>query len=195
MARASDSWPALNELTNLPLGELKRLYERLLGVAPRIGHHRFLVRRVAWQIQARQFGGLSEAAKTRLAELTQQLNPLAEMIARGKSRRAATKTRPLRSTAIADSSVSPSPAKVAPPKRQRLGRDARLPMPGSVVRRVYQGREILVRVLPSGFEFEGKTYRSLSAIAKQITGAHWNGMLFFGLIAQQKSGKSIKESG
>jgi len=73
-------------------------------------------------------------------------------------------------------------------KSLRLGRDARLPMPGSVLRRNYQGREILVRVLEGGFEFEGRRYRSLSAIAKAVTGAHWNGMLFFGLVVQEKTG-------
>lgn len=194
MAAAHDIWPAINDLANLPLGELKRLYEQLLGSAPRIDHRRFLVRRVAWQIQAQRYGGLSEAASARLAELTKLLNPLAEMIARGKSRRAATNARSAKATSSAEFGSSTSPAKLAPPKRHRLGRDARLPMPGSVLRRVYQGREILVRVLAGGFEFDGKTYRSLSAIAKEVTGAHWNGMLFFGLITQQKTGKSIKES-
>ncbi|QYU71148.1 DUF2924 domain-containing protein [Leptolyngbya sp. 15MV] len=38
-----------------------------------------------------------------------------------------------------------------------------------------------VTVLPHGFEYEGKTYRSLSAVATAITGSHWNGFLFFGL--------------
>ena len=193
MAKTNDSWPALDELANLPLGKLKRLYEQLLGVPPRIDHRRFLVRRVAWQIQAQRYGGLSKATKARLAELTLQLNPLAEMIARGKSRRATKTIHSPKTMSVAESSVAPSPARVARPKRHRLGRDARLPMPGSVLRRVYQGREILVRVLAGGFEFEGQTYRSLSAIAKHITGAHWNGMLFFGLITQQKSGTSEKE--
>lgn len=37
-------------------------------------------------------------------------------------------------------------------------------------------------MLPHGFEHEGKIYRSLSAVATAITGSHWNGFLFFGLI-------------
>jgi hypothetical protein len=36
-------------------------------------------------------------------------------------------------------------------------------------------------VLPNGFDYEGTIYRSLSAVAHAVTGAHWNGYLFFGL--------------
>jgi hypothetical protein len=38
-----------------------------------------------------------------------------------------------------------------------------------------------VKVLADGFEYERETYRSLSAVAKAVTGSHWNGLLFFGL--------------
>ena len=54
-------------------------------------------------------------------------------------------------------------------------------MPGTTLSRKYKGRTILVRVLRRGFEYEGKVYRSLSAVAKAVTGSHWNGYLFFGL--------------
>ena len=53
--------------------------------------------------------------------------------------------------------------------------------PGTVITRVYKGQTLQVRVLPKGFEFEGTTYPSLSAVARAITGAHWNGRLFFRL--------------
>ena len=66
-----------------------------------------------------------------------------------------------------------------------LSRDAggggRLPIPGTVLTRKYRGRLIEVTVLPKGFEWEGEVYRSLSAVAKAVTGSHWNGFLFFGL--------------
>ena len=39
----------------------------------------------------------------------------------------------------------------------------------------------MVHVLPKGFEYEGEVYRTLSAVAKAVTGAHWNGYHFFGL--------------
>jgi hypothetical protein len=54
-------------------------------------------------------------------------------------------------------------------------------MPGSVLIKEYKGRTIIVHVLDSGFEYDGKRFTSLSAIAKAITGTKWNGLLFFGL--------------
>lgn len=43
----------------------------------------------------------------------------------------------------------------------------------------------MVRVLQEGFEYEGKIYRSLSAIAREVTGTKWNGFLFFGCAAKK----------
>lgn len=60
-------------------------------------------------------------------------------------------------------------------------RDRRLPIPGTVISKVYKGTVIDVKVLDKGFEYEGKPYRTLSAIAGAVTGQHWNGYLFFGL--------------
>ncbi len=56
-----------------------------------------------------------------------------------------------------------------------------LPPPGTVLRRPYKGRTVLITVLDDGFEYEGDVYRSLSAVAKAVTGSHWNGNLFFRL--------------
>ena len=60
-------------------------------------------------------------------------------------------------------------------------RDPRLPLPGTILRRQYRGRVVQVTVLREGFEYEGEVYRSLSAVAKAVTGSHWNGLLFWGL--------------
>lgn len=60
-------------------------------------------------------------------------------------------------------------------------RDPRLPLPGTLLARDFKGRDIVVKVLDNGFEFEGRRYKSLSAIAKEVTGSKWNGFLFFGL--------------
>lgn len=72
--------------------------------------------------------------------------------------------------------------------RSRRGPKVRLPPPGCMIRRTYAGREIVVRVLPRGFEYDGQHFRSLSAIAKAVTGAKWNGNLFFGFVKQRKEG-------
>lgn len=52
---------------------------------------------------------------------------------------------------------------------------------GATLERSWKGRPVKVEVLDDGFRFEGKTYRSLSAIAQQVTGTRWSGPRFFGL--------------
>ena len=53
------------------------------------------------------------------------------------------------------------------------------PRPGTVISREYKGQQIQVAVKTNGFEFEGETYKTLSALAKKITGTHTSGNLFF----------------
>lgn len=60
-------------------------------------------------------------------------------------------------------------------------RDRRLPVTGSLLKRKYKGRVIMVKVLEKGFEYEGKIFKNLTSIAEKITGKHWSGYEFFGL--------------
>jgi hypothetical protein len=53
---------------------------------------------------------------------------------------------------------------------------------GATLVRQWRGHTHAVLVRDNGFEYEGERYRSLSVIAKRITGAHWSGPRFFGLI-------------
>ena len=53
--------------------------------------------------------------------------------------------------------------------------------PGAHLVREWNGRTYQVHVVEGGFEMDGKTWRSLSAIAKHITGATWSGPRLFGL--------------
>ena len=55
------------------------------------------------------------------------------------------------------------------------------PPTGTVLVKEYDGVEHRVRVLADGLDYNGQKFKSLSAIAKQITGTHWNGPMFFGL--------------
>ena len=66
-------------------------------------------------------------------------------------------------------------------QHRRRQRKDDLPVVGTRLVRVWHGERYEVTVVVAGFEFEGKRYRSLTAIAKTITGSHWNGKLFFGL--------------
>ena len=56
-----------------------------------------------------------------------------------------------------------------------------MPLTGTRLVREYQGVDHSVTVLHDGFEYQGRPYQSLSAIARAITGTRWNGWLFFGL--------------
>ena len=55
------------------------------------------------------------------------------------------------------------------------------PITGTRLLREWQGVEQIVTVTADGFEWQGRPYRSLSAIARAITGTRWNGWVFFGL--------------
>lgn len=82
---------------------------------------------------------------------------------------------------------SPAPAPAAP----SAGRDPRLPVPGETLTREHNGAKVVVRVLDDGFEWGGKQYRSLSAVAMAITGAKAiNGYLFFQLGKYAKTSQS-----
>ena len=63
---------------------------------------------------------------------------------------------------------------------RRIRADDR-PIAGTRLVREHRGVEHVVTVLQDGFEFEGRPYQSLSAIARHITGTRWNGWTFFGL--------------
>jgi hypothetical protein len=68
-------------------------------------------------------------------------------------------------------------AKVATPARMK---------PGTRLIRDWQGDSHHVTVAESGFEYRGRTYASLSEIARKITGTRWSGPLFFGLRRTEK---------
>lgn len=58
--------------------------------------------------------------------------------------------------------------------------------PGTVLTRIWCDQEIRVQVTQGGFEWNGTTYRSLSAVANAVTGSRWSGPLFFGIRARSK---------
>ena len=63
--------------------------------------------------------------------------------------------------------------------RRMRGEDR--PIAGTMLIREYQGVEYVVTVTRTGYEYAGQPYKSLSAIARAITGTRWNGRVFFGL--------------
>ena len=68
-------------------------------------------------------------------------------------------------------------------RRRRRGQDR--PIAGTRLIREYQGIEHCVTVRDYDFEYQGRPYKSLSAVARAITGTRWNGLVFFGIKRQQ----------
>jgi hypothetical protein len=153
----------IRALEGITIGELREKYLEVFGEATRSGNKRFLVRCIAWQLQARGEGGLSERARIRAAELAD------ESLLRTRAPR-------MPSPDTADRDPARTITRSFSPSN-----DSRLPMPGTILTRDYRGKTIQVMVLDKGFEFEGQAFRSLTAIAETVTGSHWNGYQFFGI--------------
>ena len=73
------------------------------------------------------------------------------------------------------------------PGTRPKGRSDRLPIAGTRLIRQWQGIEHCVTVRGDDFEYQGRPYKSLSAIAREITGVRWNGWVFFGLKSHRGS--------
>jgi hypothetical protein len=73
------------------------------------------------------------------------------------------------------------------PKKSRIRAD-HMPITGTRLIREWQGVEHAVTVTADGFEWQGRPYKSLSAIARAITGTRWNGWAFFGLKNHRRAG-------
>jgi Protein of unknown function (DUF2924) len=136
--------------------ELRAKYFEVFCEASITRHKGYLVKRIIWRMQANLYGGLSERALARAKELA---NP-------ADLRLTAPKAAPPKSVVTIPIS---SPA------------DRRVPSPGTFIERPYKGKTLRVKVVADGFEYEGEGYKSLSAVAKKITGQHMNGFLFFRL--------------
>ena len=71
-------------------------------------------------------------------------------------------------------------------KKSRIRADFH-PIAGTRLIREWQGVEHVVTVTVDGFEWQGRPYKSLSAIARAITGTRWNGWVFFGLKSRRQT--------
>lgn len=148
-------------LQRMPTGQLCERYAELFREPTRSRHRTYLIRKIAWKLQALVEGGLSERARRRAAEL-----------AEGTELR----VMPPKEIEVVNAPVVTT--------RTPIASDSRLPASGTAIFRKYKGRRVEVLVLADGFEFEGDRYASLSAVAKKISGSHVNGYRFFGLEAK-----------
>ncbi len=152
----------IEALRKMTVSQLRQKHAEVFGEETRSHHKQHLFRRIAW-IQALAEGGLSERARRRALEIANDAD---------------LRVRAPKTAFQQDVDFSPNGA-----VRHRLSAesDPRLPAVGEEIVREYKGRTIVVRVLAGGFEYDGKIHKSLSAIARELTGTKWNGYLFFGL--------------
>ena len=141
-------------LKTASLTELQKEYSALYGdkKAPS-SNKTCLWQRIAYRIQELAYGSLPEEARNKAKELAQEYDP------------------------INNKALRPDNGA----EKRCVSRDRRLPLPGTIITKNYKGTDIRVKILEKGFEYNGKVYRSLTSIAKEVTGSHWNGYLFLNM--------------
>ena len=139
-------------LEEMSIKELKAKYTEVFGSDKGAQNNkRYLIKRIAYKIQENELGGLKEEAKGEINRLIEEVNPLEEL------------------------------------RRSNIGKDSggkrnkKVPMPGTIIKKNYKGSLLEVKVLDAGFEYKGKTYKSLSKLSKEISGVHCSGFAFFKL--------------
>ena len=178
MRRLDDMPSQLAALETMNVPALAEKYRELYGEPTRSRNRAYLKKRLAWRIEANFQGDLSQGAIARIQQLGDQLPERWQMrLGQPASEPAAA------SDAATKLDAALSIATTEP-------RDPRVPPVGTVVRRVFDGKTHEVTVCVEGFEYEGRKYKTLSAIANQIAGSRWNGFLFFGL---KKRGDATSE--
>jgi hypothetical protein len=156
-----DAMTRIRQLADMTVGDLAELYRELYGEPTRTRNKDYLRKRLQFRLQELASGGLPAKAVAKITELGDQLPE------RWRIRQA-------------EQEKLPMPE--APP------RDPRLPPVGTVLRRAHRGTTHEVTVAVDGFDYAGKRFKTLSAIAKLITGTPWNGFAFFGLKAADAKG-------
>ncbi len=140
----------IDELRNLTLSQLMIKYVELFGEPLRSHHKQQVIRRIGWRLQVLAEGGLSGRARRRALEIASDVD-----------------------------------LRVVPPHRYLEGlnpdphnaggvpsaKDDRIPERGTVLVRNFKGKRISVTVLEHGFEYAGRVFKSLSAVARQATAA------------------------
>ena len=159
----------IRAIQKMSVSELQARWRELYGgEACRSRNKAFMARRLCWRVQELTYGGLSDRARARIAELAPDTFIRAQ-VPRGF-----------------DPAATLAPAAECPRRPERKVRDFRLPAPGTVISRAWRGRELRLLVLEDGFELDGVRYGSLSEAARAATGAHWNGKLFWGVVQRSR---------
>lgn len=154
----------IDELRRMTTAQLQLRYRELFGQSSHSNHKDYLFRRVAWRLQAIVEGGLSDRARQYAREIAEDAD--------------------LRLCAPKQYGEAQPAVRMASASRQP---DPRVPSPGTQLIKRYKNETIAVTVLEDGFHHGECIYKSLSAIARKVTGTQWNGFSFFGLALRKET--------
>jgi len=146
-------------LPGMSLNDLREKWRELFGTPPPGYSKAMMVRRLAYRIQELAQGGLSDSAQEHLRNVLEANG----FNAKGRF-----------ATGVY--------------KRWRRRKRKGMPVIGTRLVREWNGDRYEVTVVHGGYEFNGRRYRSLTAIAKEITGTKRSGPVFFGLRGQDENG-------
>lgn len=167
MTKAKDWCSEISELQLLSRSVLARRWEAIYGFPPPKGARRVLLERaIAWHIQAKVFGGHS--AKVRKQLYAPNRRPGVQKGFDPQDHEVSGSTGSTHSDQKTDRVFNKPPSRSVPRSGARLVRE-------------WNGVAHVVDVTAQGFVWQGRSWKSLSAIATAITGAHWSGPRFFGL--------------
>lgn len=138
-------------LRRMPYDELKALWRTLYGGEPPTYNRDFTINRLAYRIQECTLGGLSETARDRMRQI------------------------------LIEHGYDQTGIKIQTNKSKRRRATDDMPILGTKLVREWRGVRHEVTVVPGGVQYQGNRYRSLSAVARVITGCSWNGRIFFGI--------------
>jgi len=147
-------------MKSMQTGDLIEHFEMVCSELPRSHNRDWMIKKIAWRLQANEQGGLPERVRQRALEIADDAD----------LRKRPTKAFAEEILLACDQTTIIDP-----------GRDPRLPPPGDELHKTYKGQMLVVRVGENNFDFNGTSYNTLSAVAKAISGSHVNGFTFFGL--------------
>jgi hypothetical protein len=163
--RALNVEKELAALQQMTVNQLREKYLEIFGEPTNSRHKQWLIKRTIWRMQANAEGDLPERARRRALEIAND----ADLRRRPPSNPKPTKT---------------GGEQIVVVTRMLQQQEGRVPLPGGSIVRDYKGQQLEVFVRENGFEYAGELFKSLSAVAKHITGSHCNGFHFFRLTKQ-----------
>ena len=143
----------------MTVGELRLKYGEVFRESTNARNKVWLIKRIAWRMQANVEGDLSERARKRAMEIANDAD-IRMMPPR------------VRKTAKPE----PESTMIQAAVNSKAGRKLAV---GQSLARQYKGQNIVVVVKQDGFEWQGQNFKSLTGVAKAVTGKHWNGFNFF----------------